>query len=138
MLHNWNNGGTIKMPRGIAVDANGNVYVANTGNNRVEKYTPAGSKIANLTTNGVGATNTKAPVGLRIAGTGPDAVLLIADGGNDRVVVLSLGGAAVSTFGGTGTGANQFDQPQGVAMNPVTGLIAVADHLNNRVSLWQT
>ena len=138
VLHNWNNGGTIKMPRGIAVDASGNVYVANTGNNRVEKYTPAGSKIANLTTNGVGATNTKAPVGLRIAGTGPDAVLLIADGGNDRVVVLSLSGAAVSTFGGTGTGANQFDQPQGVAMNPATGLIAVADHLNNRVSLWQT
>jgi DNA-binding beta-propeller fold protein YncE len=138
VLANWNGGGTIKKPRGIAVDPSGAVYVANTGMNRVEKYTAAGVKVANLTSFGTGATQTKAPAGLRIAGSGTDAVLLIADSGNDRVVVLGLSGSAVSTFGTSGAGAGQFDQPQGVAMDPVTGMIAVADLLNDRISRWTT
>jgi DNA-binding beta-propeller fold protein YncE len=137
VLHSWNGGGTIKKPRGIAVDAAGTVYVSNSGANRVERYTAAGAKLANLTTAGVGPTQTKGPNGLRIVGTGADALLLIADGVNDRIVVLRLNGTAVSVFGSSGDGASQFDQPQGVAMGP-SGTIAVADHLNDRIAIWET
>jgi sugar lactone lactonase YvrE len=138
VLANWNGGGTIKKPRGVAVDAGGNVYVSNTGVNRVEKYTAAGVKISNLTSFGTGPTQTKGPGGLRIAGTGTDTVLLVADTTNDRIVVLDLTGGAVATFGSSGTSGGQLDQPQGVAMDPASGMIAVADLANNRISRWTT
>jgi DNA-binding beta-propeller fold protein YncE len=38
-------GGELSHPRGIAVDADGNVYVADTANNRVQEYTAAGAFI---------------------------------------------------------------------------------------------
>ena len=42
------------------------------------------------------------PYGLRIVGTGANAMLLIADAGNNRIVAMTLTGTAISTFGSAG------------------------------------
>ena len=133
VLHNWNGGGLVSAPRGVAVDAAGNVYVSST-NNKVEKYSTTGTLLATLATNGTGPTNVKGSYGLRITGTGSNAMLMIADAGNNRVVVMTLDGIAVTTFGVTGSGNGQLSSPRGMDRNPLTGEIAVADFLNNRLS----
>ena len=65
-------------------------------------------------------------------------MLLIADAGNNRVVAMTLTGTAINTFGATGSGNGQFSSPRGMDRNPLTGEIAVADFMNNRLSIWTT
>ena len=50
----WGSGdGQFKYPYGVAVDSSGNVYVADTGNNRIQKFSPviSGLPVANFTSN---------------------------------------------------------------------------------------
>jgi DNA-binding beta-propeller fold protein YncE len=138
VLHNWTGGGQLNQPRGVAVDASGNVYVSSGGNHRVLKFSTTGTLLATLATQGNGPTNVQGSYGLRIIGTGANAMLLIADAGNNRVVAMSLTGVAVTTFGAVGSGNGQFSSPRGMDRNPITGEIAVADFLNNRLSIWTT
>jgi DNA-binding beta-propeller fold protein YncE len=130
IVQNWNNGGTLKTPKGIAVDGSGNIYVSNTGANKVQVFTTAGALLSTF------SVSLKAPMGLRISGSGSSAMLLIADSGNNRVVATQLDGTLIGTFGSAGSGNGQFSAPQGVGVSPVTGNIAVADLKNNRISIW--
>jgi sugar lactone lactonase YvrE len=123
----------VTAPRGVAVDASGNVYASTQGN--VIKVTPGGVRTT-LAATGGGNTQVRSPYGLRIVGSGSSAQLLIADRGNDRVLVLTLAGAYVTQFGAAGSGDGQLAFPQGVDRHPTTGQIAVADFANDRVSVW--
>lgn len=59
---------TLKSPMGVSVDANGNIYIADTGNNRVRMvngtniYTIAGNGTASQVRNGYGTTSSITPV----------------------------------------------------------------------------
>jgi DNA-binding beta-propeller fold protein YncE len=132
IVRNWNNGGALKTPKGIAVDEAGNVYVSNTGTNKVQEFSFTGTLIATF------SVSLKSPMGLRIVGSGSSAMLLIADSGNNRVVATQLDGTLIGTFGSAGSGDGQLSAPQGVGGSPVTGDIAVADLKNNRISIWTT
>lgn len=131
VLANWNAGGLLRTPRGIAMDGT-YVYVANSGHNTVEKYTPAGTLVATLATPGSGPTNVNLPWNLTISGGN----LYIADGNNGRVVIMTLTGTPVSTFGSSGAGMGQLSTPRSVAVSPFNGAIAVGDFGNNEISLW--
>jgi DNA-binding beta-propeller fold protein YncE len=143
VIGTFNDNGAMAAPRGIALGANGSVYVANATSSTVVRFSPDGTKLATLATVGSGPTQVKSPHGLRIAGER----LFVADAGNDRVVVLGTGvqgdppgppgGQPIGTFGTTGNNAGQFDDPRGVAVDPTDGDIAVADFANNRISVWK-
>jgi len=47
--------GALKGPTGVAVDAAGNVWVADTGNNRIEELSPAGTPLGEISSEGVGS-----------------------------------------------------------------------------------
>jgi DNA-binding beta-propeller fold protein YncE len=136
VLASWTTG--FNQPRGVAVDASGNVYVSNGGTSRVDKYSSTGTLLATLASPGSGPSNVQGPYGLRIVGTGSSAMLLIADAGNNRVVAMALDGTPLGSFGAPGTGNGQFNSPRGMDRNPLTGEIAVADFMNNRLSIWTT
>lgn len=137
VLGQFTNGGKIKAPRGIAMDTSGDLYVSNSGVSRIEKYSQSGLLLGTLATPGNGPANVRVPWNLHITGTGTGARLYVADGNNDRVVVLGLDGTPMSTFGTSGTGPGRLDDPRSVAVDPVSGRIAVADFVNDRISLWQ-
>ncbi|HEY6566639.1 MAG TPA: SBBP repeat-containing protein, partial [Actinomycetota bacterium] len=132
----WAQGAQIVSPRGIAVDDDGNVYI--TTGSKVLKFSPTGSLLATLATAGSGSTQVTTPYGLRVVDTDDGPLLLVADRGNARVLVLTLDGDPVDSFGVAGKKKGQLHQPQGVAMNPVNGDVAVADFGNDRVSIWST
>lgn len=69
--------GEFNAPRGLAIDASGNLYVADTGNHRVQKFAPGGNVITIVTE------QLDAPEGLAIDGQGN---LYVADAGRRRVL----------------------------------------------------
>ncbi|WP_264522375.1 T9SS type A sorting domain-containing protein [Flavobacterium sp. N1994] len=129
-------------PEGLAVDIAGNVYVADTFNNRIRKITTAGvvtTLAGNATQGFADGTGTSAkfnwPQGLTVDANGN---VFVADTGNVRIrkittagVVTTIAGSSQGVADGTGTSA-QFDSPQGLAINNI-GTIFVADTYNNRI-----
>ena len=97
----------VNLPFGIAIDGDGNVYVADTNNNRVRKVdrdgiitTVAGTGARGFGGDGGPATAAKldAPAGLAIDGNGD---LYIADQGNNRVRRVDASGV-IATIAGNG------------------------------------
>jgi streptogramin lyase len=134
---------TFNLPESVAVDASGNVYVADNGNNLIRKITPAGvvSTLAGSGTvgsaNGTGtAASFNSPFGIAVDGTGN---VYVADAGNNQIRKISAAGV-VTTFAGSGAkGANNatgaaasFNTPSGVAVDAL-GNVYVADENNNLV-----
>jgi sugar lactone lactonase YvrE len=130
-------------PCGIAVDTSGNVYIGERFNHRIRKITPQGV-VTTLAGSGIGTyldgngtlAGFNSPFGLTIDSSGN---VYVADTTNNRIRKITPQGV-VSTFAGSGaasfadgTGTNAiFYNPYGVYMSP-TGILYVADTLNNRV-----
>jgi gliding motility-associated-like protein len=130
-------------PAGVVVDAAGNVYISDSGNNLIRMITPtgvvttfAGSGVAG-TSNGTGiAARFNNPHGLTIDG---DGNLYVADfAGNDirkitpaTVVTTLAGSGTAGNANGTGAAAT-FNGPSGLAADP-SGNIYVADYSNNLI-----
>jgi DNA-binding beta-propeller fold protein YncE len=57
----------------------------------------------------------------------------IVDGGDASFTTPPLAPAFSSAFGKEGTGSGEFDEPTGVAVNPVNGIVIVSDEKNNRI-----
>jgi RHS repeat-associated protein len=77
--------GQFKDPWGVAAGESEDIYVADSGNNRVQKFSSTGSFIKAFGKKGAGASEFNAPEGLAIAEFGETQHLYIADSGNNRV-----------------------------------------------------
>jgi len=136
-------GASFYEPAGIAIDASGNVYVADYGNNLVREISAAGvvTTLAGSSTagsaNGTGiSASFYEPTGVAVDGSGN---VYVADKGNNLIRKISAGGV-VTTFAGSGTGgsangkgtAASFYHPTGVATD-ASGNVYVADNSNNLV-----
>ncbi len=73
-------------PRAIAIDAEGNLYVTDTGNKRVQKFSPDGQFLAQYGGGGAGPGQFDEPVGIAI---GPEGNIYVADTWNRRVQVFT-------------------------------------------------
>jgi RHS repeat-associated protein len=123
--------GQFKGPAGTAVDASGNIWVADSGNNRIEKFEALGKFLASYGTAGSGNSQFKNPTGLAInPSTGK---VYVADAGNNRIEVLDSAGKYVTAFGSEGTAGGLFKGPAGIAVNLGESAIYVVDSGNNRV-----
>ncbi|HXB63700.1 MAG TPA: 6-bladed beta-propeller [Solirubrobacteraceae bacterium] len=121
-------GGQFSEPMGVAVDATGDVWVTDQTNNRVEKFTPAGSFIAAYGSTGSGELEFSNPAGIAVnQSTGN---VYVCDLSNSRVEELNSSGGFVRTFGSSGEG--KLEQPSGVTID-ANGNVWVLDLAADRV-----
>jgi non-lysosomal glucosylceramidase len=121
--------GQLQYPSGIAISPSGLLYVADTGNNRVEIFTKAGaySGVIGGPGSGNGAFNT--PLDLAFDAQGE---LYVDDAGNNLIQKFDASGNFLLQFGGTGTGPGQLSGPYALATDPL-GNLFVADTGNDRI-----
>ena len=100
------------------------VYVADTGNDRVQRFTLDGGHGAEIVPPGQLAN----PRGIAVRGTR----LFVADDQHHRLVVFDTGGHLLRAVGQNGSGPGQLNFPYGVATD-APGRVFVADDLNHRV-----
>lgn len=140
-------GAQLSSPNAVAVDLAGNLYIADTGNNRIRKVTPSGT----ITTIAGGAACCNANDGGPAANAflaGPKGVALdgagnvyIADTNSSRIRKIDANGV-ITTIAGTGTPGFSGDSgpatmaalngPTGISFD-LAGNLYVADSVNNRV-----
>jgi YD repeat-containing protein len=84
--------GQFEFVEGIAADPKtGELYVADTGKNRVEEFSPAGAFLGSFGSLGTGEGQFKSPVGLAFTAAG---TLFVDDYGNNRIVKYAAGNVA--------------------------------------------
>jgi RHS repeat-associated protein len=129
-------------PTGVALDASGNIYVADYLNNSIRKVTPAGvvTTFAGGTQGSADGTGTAAQFNLpsRVA-IDASGNLYVTDKGNQRIRKITPAGV-VTTIAGTGTAgfadgpaaSAMFNGPEGLTVDNL-GNIYVADYKNFRI-----
>ena len=121
--------GELFQPTGIAVSKEGTVFVADTGNNRIQAFTSDGQFLWQFGRAGEAAGEFRRPMDLDLDG---DGLLYVAEMGGDRVQIFTPKGELVRTIRGDDTPAGSFDGAAGVLVAP-NGDIYVADFYNDRV-----
>lgn len=126
-------GGTFYEPWGIAVGANGSVFVADTWNHRIQKFTADGQFVNMWGYFGQGDTPF-AIWGPRAIAIDSNEHLFVTDTGNKRIVIYDKDGNYVTQFGTVGLEPGQFDEPVGVAVDK-EGLVYITDTWNQRIQV---
>jgi len=143
----------LNAPSALAVDAQGNLYIADTGNNRVRRLNASSGIITTVAGGGEsdfeGSAATQArlshPSGVAVDASGD---LYIADTGNHRVRRVDASSEQITTVAGVGEPGLSGDGdlasgaalqgPTGLAFDSTSGRLLVADTGNHRVVSLET
>jgi len=122
--------GQFSSPLGIAADPNADfVYVADTGNNRIQKFTDKGAFVGQWGQAGSTPGEFASPSGIAVDHQGR---VYVSDTENDRVQIFDLSGNFLSSFGSTGNGPGKFHSPAGITVD-AQDTVYVVDSGNDRI-----
>ena len=128
--------GQFKSPYGIACGSTGKVYVADSGNNRIQVFTANGKFLRFFS-----SCELNGPCGIAIDSGG---LVYVSEGGtlvshftgwSVRVSVFTSEGQFVMSFGRRGQGPGEFRHPRGLAVDS-SGVVYVCDSSNSRVQMF--
>jgi predicted membrane-bound mannosyltransferase/DNA-binding beta-propeller fold protein YncE len=122
---NGRNAGQFNTPRGVAIDAQGNVYIADTLNHRIQKFSRTGTPITAWGTEGNGDGQFKEPMGVAVDAQGN---IYVADTWNHRIQKFDSSGRFLVKWSGQGG----FWGPRGIAVDG-QGNVYVTDTGNKRI-----
>ena len=124
--------GQFQFPRGVTVDAEWNILVADGGNHRIQKFTPGGQFLTAVGAEGKGPLQFDFPTDILFNAT--NEKVYVTDSSNHRVQVLNSDLSFSSSFGKPGRGKGQFGRPCGIACDSA-GNVYVADN-NHRIQVF--
>ena len=144
LLHSWGEygasdtgsapPGSFNEPWGITISTEGYVFVADTWNHRIQKFTAAGKYLTSWGRFGQMETPDSF-WGPRDVAVDENGHVYVSDTGNKRIVVFDEQGSFITEFGEVGFAEAQFDEPSGLALDQA-GNLYVADTWNQRIQVF--
>ena len=122
--------GQYDRPNDLAIDSQGNIYVSEYGNNRVQVLDPNHLYLRQFADKS-GPGKLKEPEGIHIA----NDFVYVSDYGNHRIAVFQLSGEFLTSFGQKGRGRGEFNRPRGIVFD-CDGFLYVCDWLNDRIQVF--
>jgi len=112
--HDQTEPGNFSLPTNVAVDREGNVYVTDTFNDRVQIFDADGGFISTFGKNGDGPADFERPKGIAVDG---DGHIWVVDSAQDRVKVFNREGRLLIYFGQHGELPGRFMGAYGIAID---------------------
>jgi hypothetical protein len=122
----------LNAPTGVLEGSNGDLYVVDRGNARIQVYDATGRHLRSLGRWGKGEGELSAPTS--VAWT-RDGRLAVADSLNHRIVIFERDGSSSHSFGSLGTGDGEFNLPREIVCDG-EGRLVVLDRGNQRLQFW--
>jgi DNA-binding beta-propeller fold protein YncE len=121
--------GRVRTPEGVAVDAVGQIYVADSDEQRIQVFGRDGQFLRSWGSLGDQPGLFNSPLGLAVDA---ESNVYVVDSANQRVQKFSSTGAWLTSWGSYGMDDGQFAYPRGIALDS-DGNVYVADTQNNRI-----
>ena len=119
-------------PESIAIDSEGNVFVADYGNNRVQVFDENGDYLSSITQT-IPGQQLQGPHSVSV---GPDDCVYVVEHDANRVSVFDGRGTFVKSFGKAGKKDGEFNKPYAVTARD-DGYVYVSDTGNRRVQVFK-
>jgi streptogramin lyase len=116
-------------PHGITVDTNGLVYVVDTLNHCIQKFTSDGQFVTTWGSYGSGNGDFNEPHGISLDNSG---LVYVVDTNNHRIQQFTSDGQFLTKWGSFGSGDGELNAPGGITFDK-SGFIYVTDTLNHRI-----
>lgn len=126
--------GKFDVPWGVTTDQQGNLYISDTSNARIQKFESNGTPVLKWGRDGSFDGAFFYPRGLTVDFVGN---IFIADEGNHRIQKFDPRGNFLAKWGKEGNGPGQFKSPWGVACDPL-GNLFVIDSGNHRIQKFDS
>lgn len=121
--------GTLNVPFGLAAAPDGSIYVADTGNDRIQQVAPDGRVLQLWGSQGAGPTQFSGPTDVAV---GADGSVYVADTGNSRVSRFGPDGTLLGQWQGGPDAESALRLPYGLTVAP-DGTLWVADSYRHRL-----
>jgi len=121
-------------PSGVATDMSGNVFIADTFNNRIQKFDSHGNFVTKWGYYGAGNGQFYGPFGVAADSQGS---IYVVDTWNNRIQKFDSNGNFITKWGTEGSENGQFTNPFGVATD-ASGNVYVADTANRRIQKFDS
>jgi len=125
--------GQLDGPAGLAFDSADDLYVVDSRNDRVQKFTKDGTYLMGWGRPGSGEGEFNRPWGITISRAGD---VYVADWGNNRIQKFTPEGKYLATFGSSSGYGGDLDHPADVAVDS-EGDVYVADWGNRRIQIYE-
>jgi DNA-binding beta-propeller fold protein YncE len=125
----------LQYPTGVAVDSSGNVYVVDSANGTIQKFTSAGKFITKWGSHENSNSQLQYPTGVAVDSSGNVYVSVFSNSGlfnNSTIQKFTSAGKFITKWGSFGDCNGQLDHPFGIAIDHA-GYVYISDHGNNRI-----
>ncbi|MBF0450139.1 MAG: hypothetical protein HQK75_05515 [Candidatus Magnetomorum sp.] len=119
-------------PMDVAIDSQHFVYIADTWNDRIQKFTTSGQAVTKWGSNGNAEGMFQTPVSIAVYQDSNQTYVFVVDQLNHRIQKFTGNGEFIDMWGEQGEDTGQFQSPSGIAVD-IDGFVYVADTGNSRI-----
>ena len=131
-FHSFGNNRIFNCPYDVTFDDKGYLYVADTNNHCIKKFTSTGQYISKFGSKGSNPGQLNEPTSIII----DNDLVYVSEWENHRVSIFDTSGYFIHCFGKYGSGEGEFNGPCGITIDSL-GNLYISDYFNNRLVVFK-